>query len=62
MEEASADIHAAETEAQQCHQEFLHLKQEHKKEMDFAIGRVVEQYKVQLTFCPGQPAELGSWA
>ena len=57
MEEASATIHAAETEAQQ-HQGLLHLKQEHKKEVDSVMGRVAEQYNVQLTSAQGS---LQSW-
>ena len=58
MEEASEAIHAAETEAQQCHQELLCLRQEHQKEVDSAVGRVAEQYKVQLTSAQGS---LQSW-
>ena len=58
MEEASAAIHAAETEAQQHHQELLHLRQEHQKEVDSVVSRVAEQYKVQLTSAQGS---LQSW-
>ena len=53
MEEASAAIHTAETETQQCHQELLHLKQEHQKEVDFVVSRMAKQYKAQLTSAQG---------
>ena len=46
-------IQAAETEAQQHHQELLHLRHEHQKEVDSVMSRVAEQYKVQLTSAQG---------
>ena len=48
MEEVSVAIHAAETEAQQHHQELLCLRCEHQKEVDSAVSSMAEQYKAQL--------------
>ena len=58
MEEASAAIHAAETEVQQHHQDVLHLRHKNQKEVDSAVSRVAEHYKVQLTSAQGS---LQSW-
>ena len=49
IEEASAAIKAAEAEAQQRHQELLDAQHDHQVEIESAISRAVEQYKVQLS-------------
>ena len=53
IQEASAAIDAAETEAENHHQELLHIRRDHQKEMDSAVSRMAEQYKVQLTSAQG---------
>ena len=59
MEEALVAIHAAETEAQQHHQELLHLKTVNIRRRWILLWAVVaEQYKVQLTSAQGS---LQSW-
>ena len=52
-EEHLAAIHAAEVEAQQCHQELLNLKNEHQKEVYSAVSRAAGQYKAQLSSAQG---------
>ena len=58
MQEASAAIYAAETEAEKHHQELLCIRQDHQKEMDSVVRKIAEQYKVQLTSIQGS---LQSW-
>ena len=53
VQEASAAIDATETEAENCNQELLHIRQDHQKEMDSAVSKMIEQYKVQLTSTQG---------
>ena len=45
IQEASAAIDVAETEAKTHHQELLCVRQDQQKEMDSAVSKMVEQYK-----------------
>ena len=49
IEEALAAVKALEAEAQQGHQEFLDVQHGRQVEMQAAVSRAVEQYKVQLS-------------
>ena len=49
MEEASGALHAAESEASKRQRELLKLQRDHEANVKQAVGRVVSEYKEQLT-------------
>ena len=53
IQETSAAIDAAETEAKTHHQELLQVRWDQQKEMASVVSKMVEQYKVQLTSAQG---------
>ena len=48
MEEASGDLHAAESEASRRQQELLKLQKDHEANIQLAVGKVVFEYREQL--------------
>ena len=49
IEEALAAVKAVEAEAQQRHEQLLDVQHGHQVEIEAAVSRAVEQYKVQLS-------------
>ena len=49
MEEASGALHAAESEASKWQRELLKLQRDHESNIKQAVGRVVSEYREQLT-------------